>query len=612
MNFCSSSPRNALLHYCAPRGGQIDSLDGFVQVLVDAMLGWGVAASIAYWFVLLFRLPAWSWYPFVAINLGLFIYFFRPRLRKAIWADSKGCVVALLLIALLSASINVFTNVPDADDIAFSHRAVVAAYDLSRPLAMTDTVHDVAGLPPISPLHVFTSLEVTTALVALALGLPQVFSIHMLLGTLTNFMFPAVYFLLLRSFRVRQSIAVFGVLATLLFLLMCGDVHRDLGEFTVLRSWQGKCILVELMLPLALLYCLRFLFQGSRSDAARLHAVMCCGMGLSGTGLFLVPYVVVIAGLSAFFVTKLSRSSTCRFGIASTVLLQPAVVSTFPRFGILPKVGDISVWLNGWPVNVFDNLELVFSPHSVFLYFAFFVAAILVVRGVEFFALLVYTVIATGLLLAPGTGSLLMHIVTPAAFWRFAYALLVPLWVGLAISGLLERVRRPYVLGISCAISAVVLVVLTFVVKTSAIGRDVIARPGLKFSREDLTQVYEISRLIKGRAVVLGPPDVVIPLALLRPDMRFIATRSDETLVVFANAGLKEEGSLRGSVSEAIASCDMSSIPNVRSEQHWPDMNVVVFPNQCDEERVRTLFALGENWKDVPLASYQLLVRTNK
>ena len=111
---------------------------------------------------------------------------------------------------------------------------------------------------------------------------------------------------------------------------------------------------------------------------------------------------------------------------------------------------------------------------------------------------------------------------------------------------------------------------------------------------------------------MLGPPDVVIPLALLRPDMRFIATRSDETLVVFANAGLKEEGSLRGSVSEAIASCDMSSIPNVRSEQHWPDMNVVVFPNQCDEERVRTLFALGENWKDVPLASYQLLVRTNK
>jgi hypothetical protein len=281
-------------------------------------------------------------------------------------------------------------------------------------------------------------------------------------------------------------------------------------------------------------------------------------------------------------------------------------VSACGRFDL-----PISVWLNGWPVNVFDNLELVFLPHSVLLYLAFLVAAIFVTRGVEFFALLVYTVIATGLLLAPGTGSLLMHIVTPAAFWRFAYALPVPLWVALAVSGLLEEGRRPYALGISCAISAGVLALLTFVIKSSAISRDVIARPGLKFYREDLTQVYEISRLIKGRAVVLGPPDIVIPLALLRPDMRFIVTRSDETMVVFANAGLKEEGILRGSVSAAIASCDMSNIPDVRSEQLWPDMNVVVFPNQCEEERVRTFLALGENWRDVPLASYHLLVRTN-
>lgn len=590
---------------------QIDSLDEFVETLVDVMLGWGVAASTAYWVALLFRLPAWSWYPFFLINAGLLIYASRPQFKKAVWLKSKECAIALLLLALLSASINVFTNVPDADDIAFSHRAIVAAYDLSRPIAMTDTAHDVASLPPISPLHVFTSLEVTTALVAAAFHLPQVFSIHMVLGTLTNFMLPAVCFLLLRFFRVRRRYAILGVLATLLFLVMCGNVHRDFGEFTILRSWQGKCILIELMLPLALLYSLRFHFYGRKSDGARLHAVMCCGMGLSGTGLFLVPFVIIVAGLSVWLVTKLSQASMCRLAIASSTLFQPAIVSTFPHLGILPKVGDVSVWINGWPANTFDNLELVFYPHSVLLYLTFLLATILVIRRIEVFALLVYVMIATGLLLVPGTGNLLMHIVTPGAFWRFAYALLVPLWVGLAMSGLLEQVKRPYVMGVACAVGAAALIFLTFTFKIAAINEEVISKPGLKFSREDLAQIYKISGLIRAHAVILAPTNIVIPLGLLRPDVRFIATRSDETGVVFANAGLADEGRLRAQVSEAIASCETSNISSVHSGQHWRQMNIVVFPNQCGLERVRRLLTLGNNWSYVTLASYSVLVRAN-
>ena len=256
----------------------INSLDQLVMMLVDAMLVWGVSASFAYWFVLLFRLPAWYWYPLLIVILWAMVFFCRKLFSWPSRGRVNGLAITLLLVCIVSASVNVFTNRPDSDDIAFSHRAVVAATNLSIPIAMGDTAHDVLDLPPITPLHIFTTIEVTTALVAQALNVNQVMALHMGLGSLVNFMLPAIYFLFLRFFRIRSVHAVLGAVGILIFLIMSGNVHRDWGNFTIMRSWQGKVILMEIIVPLALLFSLRFHIYGRRSDIFRLHAVTVCGI----------------------------------------------------------------------------------------------------------------------------------------------------------------------------------------------------------------------------------------------------------------------------------------------------------------------------------------------
>lgn len=604
-----SNPLTDVIGRQSARINSLNTTDRLVMGLVDIMLAWGVSASLAYWLVLIARWPVWTWYPAVAVIFGAVIHLCWNRFKWTSFAVFNVSAAGLLIVCLVSASINVFTNRPDGDDISFSHRAFVAVTNLSAPIAMTDTRHDVVDLPPLTPIHVFTSIEVTTALVAHALGVSQPLALHMGLGTLTNFMLPAIYFLLLRFFRIRTRYALLGTAGVLLFFAMSGNVHRDWGNFTVVRSWQGKCILIEIILPLALLYSLRFLLYGRRSDSVRIHAAMCCGIGLSGSGIFLVPFVIGTAAFAAWMTSKFSRSSLVRGLQCSSTLLQPLVVSALPWLGFLPKLGEISGYTQGWSTDWQTNLALVFHAKSVPLYLAYLGTALLMRKRVELFTFLAYLGVATAFLTAPGISKLLMDVVTPGAYWRFAYALFVPLYVGLALAGISRLIVRSglsRVLGLSWL---GMLVLATLVVKHPALNPEIVAAPGLKFHRDIMESIYAVSALAQKHSVVLAPESVVSPLGLLRPDIRFIVTRPSETLHVFVDAGRTTDGEVRGRLGAALESCDFAKAERVRVEELWPDVSLVVFPARCGMESVRDFLSLGSGWQVVSLGNYYALSR---
>ena len=432
------------------------------------------------------------------------------------------------------------------------------------------------------------------------------------LGSLTNFMLPLVYFLLLRFFRVSIASAVLGTIGVIFFFTMCGNSHRDWGNFTIMRSWQGKCILMELILPLALLYSLRFTIYGRRSDAIRLQAVMCCGMGLSGTGLFLIPFLIGTSAFGICLALKFSQASLINFGIACTTMLQAFFVSLLPWLGILPQLGDNSVWKTGWPQNFADNLGMVIQANSVPLYCGFLATSFLVKRKIEFIGLIIYLALAVILLTTPGPRNLLMAIVLPAAYWRFSYALLIPLYVGLAFAGLSKYInqsggRRNW----GYAWSAMLIIAIIFI-KIPTINRENISLPGLKFPPSTLPSVYLISKFSKENSVILAPVSVVFSLGLLRPDMKFIVTRPDETLLSFTNAGRQNDGVIRSSIGVALEVCSFTGILPIQSEKLWPDLNSIVYHKGCDTQKIRTLLSLDSNWKEFTFDQYQLLHRTDK
>ena len=594
------------------RVNSLNTLDRLVMAVVDVMLIWGVSASFAYWLVLIFRWPVWTWYPALVGILGVLIHLLWRRFTWPPSVASKGWFIALLLVCIASASMNIFTNRPDGDDISFSHRALVAAMNLWSPIAMTDNRHDVDNLPPISPIHVFTSVEVTTALIAHAFGVPQLLALYMGLGSLTNFMLPAIYFLLLRFFRVRVSHAFLATVFILIFFVMSGNVHRDWGNFTILRSWQGKSILIEIILPLTFLYSLRFQLFGRSSDFIRLHAVTVCGIGLSGTGIFLLPFVIGTSAVASIIATRFALRSLDRGVQSASVLLEPCAVSVLPWLGILPKLGDISAYTQGWPLDCAANLALVFHAKSIPLYLSYLGTVFLVRRRIELYTFIICQGIALALLTMPFIGKLLMDIVTPGAYWRFSYALLVPLYAGLAVAGLSRLIARSGMIRVMGISWFVILVIATLVVKSPAINAEIISEPGPKFPHDILRAISEISKIAKKDYVVLAPESIAGPLGLLRPDIRFIVTRPSETKHAFLDAGRAAEGSLRSSAGYSLEYCDFTKFTAIDAGKVWPNVDLVVHPTHCSSEQVRTYFSLDSNWQDYSLDEYHALLRRGR
>ncbi|WP_454689409.1 DUF6077 domain-containing protein [Achromobacter aloeverae] len=585
--------------------------DRVAALAVDLMLTWAVVASVAYWAVLLLQLPGKVWISACAA-LSVAILIFLPP-RKFNWRISGHGRWSYLLLSLclISAGVSAFTNRPDSDDIAFSHRAIEASISLDRPFSLGDTAHEVAGLPPLTPLHVFTSVEVTTALMARVLHVPQVLAIHQGLGTVVNFMLPLVYFLLLRFCRAPMPAAVLGTLVVLIAFLVSGNSHRDWGNFTVLRSWQGKCILMELIVPLGLLFGLRFVHFGRRRDFVRLHAANVAGIGLSGTGLFLMPFVIGIASLAAWLALGMSASPGKRMCKVASVLLLPALVAILPWIGLLPKLGDISFYqTGGWPNAYLDNLALVFDGPSVLLDSALLGTAIFLGRkSPQTRGVFVYLLVSALLIMLPGTRDILLRIVTPGAYWRLAYAFVVPLWAGLATAALYRRVILLKTSQVLAAATACLLIAGTVWAKVPALNRTVMAEPGLKFPPQDLEAVRQISATTATGTVMLADYRVVTILGLLRPDIRFIVTRPIDTAIIFSNAGREKEGALREAVGMALVSCDFSTVGSIRAPTLWPNLTQVVTPVQCPSEMVRHRLGLDEEWHEAVLGNYRRWVR---
>jgi len=575
------------------------------------MLVWAVVASAAYWLVLLLRLPGWTWYPVCAtFSISAWV-FLRPRKLHGRITQHSRWTGLLLLICLASGAVSAFTNRPDSDDIAFSHRAVQAASALDKPLALGDTALDVGGLPPLTPLHVFTSVEVTTALMARALHFPQVLAIHQGLGTLVNLMVPLVYFLLLRFFRVPMSAAVIGTAAVLAMFLVSGNSHRDWGNFSLLRSWQGKCILVALMVPLGVLFSLRYVQFGRRRDLLRLHAVNLAAIGLSGTGLFLLPFVIGVAGAGAWLAAGASRTCGARMCRLASTLIFPVLVAVLPWIGVLPKVGDISFYqIGGWPTDYLDNLSLVFDGRSLILDVALLGTAVLLGRrNVQIYGLLAYSFLSVLLLTAPGPRDILMDIVTPGAYWRLGYVFIVPLWAGLAAAALYRPAitswRRHGMAGaVICA-----LIAGTIWAKIPALNRAVLATPGLKFPPADLVDARELAATMAPGVVVLADYRVVTILGLLRPDVRFIVTRPVDTEINFSNGGRNKEGALRLALGTALVKCDFSKVQGIDVAEMWPNLRAVIVPVSCAPGPIRHALGLTQIWQETALTSYRVWTR---
>jgi len=615
----------------------VNALQIPLELVLLCFCGW----TLAYQLVYVARLPAWVTLPLTVVFLcGLVAPYLRSwgRCGKSEEAGNERSAFAVVLaLAIAVAVFSLFLCRPDADDISYLHRSLVQAWTLGDPIIIADTVTDVRGLPGLGAGYLLTSYEFLTTMVARALGLHPLTVYHNLACALASFFVPVVYYVLLREIGLSRWYAVVGVLGVLFFLILDGGDHRSLGNFSFVRLWQGKAVLMTVGLPLALLYVLQYVRRQVRGTLVMLTALQVGATGVTTIGCFFLPLYVLMVSLAVVGVRIVLRESTLtdslrRLAFVNLPSLYGLLVVAAIFAGWLPtratesdmrvarmrvqQYSDLSVMSGSW----WPEIVSVASGWYRLLWWVVVLGAAPFLALLRRNALYVAALAPAFLVLIanPLSGSMLKGLV-PDVYWRFAFYLPVPLCVGLLLAGMTQavahvaascgrtpscsdtgrRARASSVARILCVVGLLIALVLTTSSTTISPGNEGFTwkRPGaFKLDPGAVSFLAPALDCLAGRDV-LAETEIVIPLALMERSTRFVAERAQNTILIFAAAGRLSEGSRRLQAQAVVVGSDLTESGRAAlRDQLQRGVDAVIIRN-CVYSTVMPVLEAAGDWR---------------
>lgn len=217
-----------------------------------------------------------------------------------------GLACALLMLAYLTS-----TNT-DADDTHFVGAAVSLMEHPNATLFELDSMFGTEGLKNyIFMLNHGQSWEALIAVTNALTGIDHLDLYYCILPLLGLMLVPIVLFLF--AHRYFAQAAWVGVFFAITYLLAWSTDNHVAGHFFVPRFFQGKALLVSLILPAILLVSRGLAERPSPTLSVTLAILLICGAGASSTGLYIgiltagigylafVPLRVRPAGVAAFW-----------------------------------------------------------------------------------------------------------------------------------------------------------------------------------------------------------------------------------------------------------------------------------------------------------------------
>ena len=234
-------------------------------------------------------------------------------------------LTGFILAVVLAVAITYLAHRPDLDDSHYINMAVGVLDFKHQPMLKFDTMHGIAGLPIHLSNYRFQSYELLAALISWLTKLPVIVVMHAVLPVVFAGLTVSAYVLLYTRLLPESRIAaVFINIAVL--LILCG-FHRDYGNFGFLRLFQGKAILVTLMMPLIWWAVINFYDNPGKHSWFILLLTQICGVGLSTNGLFVAPLMLGITSTAEI----LSRRGDFEINRNSPGLLAWMYVACLPH-----------------------------------------------------------------------------------------------------------------------------------------------------------------------------------------------------------------------------------------------------------------------------------------
>jgi len=553
----------------------------------------------------------------------------------------------LLGLGLVYAITALFVRRPNQDDVVYFHRALSQLLDLHQPFFLRQTSVDMDAAA-FSPVHLATSYEMLTAFVAHYLRIDPLYFYQVVNHAVVAFSVPFVFYWCARIFGLDRWPAAIGASLAIVFLLfadkssfgvLLGAAKSVEGAdpagwvgFSTLSGylWQGKPIVLILLLPIALALNYRFLSRGNSTDLAWLTLLSIAGVGLSNPALYLLPAISACSWV-AFFTLELFEQSR-REGLWKLIRL--GVLLAFPlaypigilaslKMDIIPKPIDIHMLGPRYmPWN--EAVDYAIGGRAEYLRDIVLMISVplLAVRGRTGLFLFFYLCAVWLFCLNPLLAHMWMENILAPTYFRLVYLLQLPLLCALIAGGGAWLMQTSNLKARTVTGAALIAIVVSFVFTyrgVSILPRDPKLGVGWKSPTEyqllpaNIDFANAAGRYI-AHAKLLAPTWTAgCELPLLFPEMKVVAPRL--VYHYFANAGNPEEGKLRDQAEAFIngnrrfSADQLKSLePEFRRVIETGRANAIAVPESQSQRVLTTLQSIDPGWHRVLEASGLVLM----
>ncbi len=494
----------------------------------------------------------------------------HPLLR----GQPRDAVVALAWAVALAA-LSTFTLWPNPDDLYYVNLSQWIVEHGTFPLRDTifsDLQYPMSSWPPMAS---YDALVGTLA----RLGHVHAASVaYIVVPPVATFLSVLALWRLLRAWRVEA--VELALSAALLFLLFDGGSgYAAPGNLFLIRIWQGKVILLCLLIPLLLVYALRYVERPTWGRAGWLFAGGVAAVGLTTTAMFLVP-LVALGGAAPLCLRHRVQA-----------LRGFAAMAAYPL-----ATGALTVAVGGRSADLFESRELFrFDPawfgHEIFRYGPL---AALAVAAVLAGALLVphpaarvttgVLALVTGVTLVPGFTRLTFDVVgLGPTLWRVSWVSTVAALVGVLAARAASYRGLPRLgLGVPLVL-LLVLVVFGVPIWSERNGVDLAAAPHWQRGEASVASAQRVIAAAEPGDVVLSPEELAVTIDVLTTRVKTVAPRAyfmdylrhdpsfhfhaRLTLVNFANRGIARSDTSEVAQALTLLDVDEVCLPAVSSKR---------------------------------------------
>ena len=445
--------------------------------------------------------------------------------------------ISAALAGLGFAILSLFVHRASADDVFYVNRATATA-ELNR-IPVRDVLLTQEQAPPASgvglPVDTFSALEG-------ALG--RVVDVHAasvayyVAPPLFTFLATWALWRLLRAWQPRAALLCFAV--GCLYLLFSDPSGKTAGAFFLPKMWQGKVVFVAWLVPTLYVFLTRWLDRRDILTAILLVAGGIASIGMTGSAAFVVPLMIVAAGLPLVLSREwrslplLAAVAVFPFAVGTLVTRQFPLVDRLaeppPTSGIVDLlVSSTSHHLHSvFGVGVVAALGLIALWLSPFLAEAR--AAARVAAGIA---------VVAALVLAPGVIAFLSHAAGLwTVVWRTLWVVPIPAVVGLLAVLPIPWLRWRYAAALPALVVAGLLLAFGQPLWRSDSGKLLLeSRPYWKRNQAALTDARSVLRKYTGAGPILADKQTMANIAVLTVHPKAVTPRVWYTLLTLERGG---------------------------------------------------------------------------